>query len=118
MRKDVGQIYKHGQYQHSTLSLKTPVSSSPESQTSSGIELPTTSILSVTDKHQNNYVLYSQIPIKNNATITNNDNIHSCETPKLKHFIIATILTNNHHSQSIASRSSSRINFNTSMILP
>ena len=31
--KDTGQIYKHGQSQLSTLSLMTPVSSSPEPQT-------------------------------------------------------------------------------------
>ena len=50
MEKDIGNIYKHGQSQLSTLSLKTPVSSSSEPQTSSAIELTTTSVPSVTEK--------------------------------------------------------------------
>ena len=81
MGKGIGRIYKHSQSQLSTLSLKTPVSSSYYSQTSSSIELTTTYVTSVTDKHQNNYVLYSQNTIHNDATITNNDDIQSCETP-------------------------------------
>ena len=40
------------------------------------------SVPSMTDKHQNNYVLYSQNTIQNDATITNNDGIQSFETEK------------------------------------
>ena len=50
MGKYIGQIYKHSQSQLSTLSLKTPVSSSSEPQTSSAIELTTTSIPSIPEK--------------------------------------------------------------------
>ena len=82
MGKYIGQIYKHGQYQLSTLPLKASVSSSSEPQTSSDIELTTTSVLSETEKYQNNYVLYSQNTIQNDATITTNDKIQSFETPK------------------------------------
>ena len=118
MGKDIGRIYKHSQYQLSTSSLKAPVSSSSEPQTSSAIELTTTSVPSATDKHQNNYVLYSQNTIQNDATITNNDDIQSCETAKKQNYSIPTISTPNHHSQRIASTSSSRLNFNTPTILP
>ena len=82
MGKYIGRIYKHSQSQLSTLSLKTPVSSSSEPQTSSAIELTTTSVPFVIDKHQNNYVLYSQNTIQNDATIANNEDIQSCETPE------------------------------------
>ena len=81
MGKDIGKIYKHSQYELSTLSLKTPVSSPSEHQTSPAIELTTKSIPSVTDTHQNNF-LYSQNTIHNYATITNNDDMQSCETAK------------------------------------
>ena len=54
MEKDIGRIYKHGQSQLTTFSLKTPVSSSSESQTSSAIKLTTMSVCSVTEKNQNN----------------------------------------------------------------
>ena len=80
MGKDIGRIYKHSQYQLSTISLNRSVSSSSEHQTSSAIELTTMSLPSVADKHQKNYVLYSQNTIQNDATITKNDNIQSCET--------------------------------------
>ena len=56
MGKDIGLIYKHSQYQLSTLSLKAPVSSSSEPQTYSAIELTTTSVPSAIDKLQNNSV--------------------------------------------------------------
>ena len=46
-----GTIY---QYQLSTLSLKAPVSSSSEPQTSSDIKLTTTYVPFAIDKHQNN----------------------------------------------------------------
>ena len=82
MGKGIGRIYKHSQYQLSTSSLKALVRSSSESQTSSAIEITTASVPSARDKHQNNSVLYSQNNIKNDATITNNDNIQSCNTAK------------------------------------
>ena len=84
MGKYFGRIYKHSQSQLSTLSLNLPVSSSSESQASSAIKIKTTSAPSARDKHQNNYVLYSQNTIQNDATITNNDYIKSCETQKIK----------------------------------
>ena len=76
MVKDIGKFYNHSQYQLSTSSLKAPVSLSSEPQTSSVIELTTTSVPSAKYKHQNNSVLYSQNIIQNDTTITNNDNIH------------------------------------------
>ena len=82
MGKDIGQIYKHSQSQISTFSLKTPVSSFSDPQTSSAIELTTTYVPSVTYKNQNNSVLYSQNTIQNDSTVTKNDNIQSCETAK------------------------------------
>ena len=75
MGKDIGQIYKHSQSQISTSSLKAPVSSSSDIQTSSAIKLTTTPVPSVTDKNQNNSVLYSQNAIQNDANITNNEDI-------------------------------------------
>ena len=118
MGKDIGRIYKHSQYQLLTSSLKAPVSSYSDSQTYSAIELTTTSFPSATDKHQNNYVLYSQNTIQNDATITNSYDIKSCETPKEQNYIISTISTPNYRSQRIASTSPSRLNFNTPTILP
>ena len=117
MGKDIGRIYKHSQSQFSTLSLKTPVSSSQSSQTSSAIEWTTTYFPSAKDKHQNNTGLYSQNTVQNDATITINDKIQSSETPKTN-YKISNIATPNHHSQHIASTSSSRLNTNTPTILP
>ena len=54
MKKEMGQNYKHSQYQISTSSMKEPVISSSETQISSAIKLTTTYIPSETDKHQNN----------------------------------------------------------------
>ena len=71
----------------------------------------------VTDKNQNNCVLYSQNTIQNDATITNNDNIQSCETAK-KNYIIPIISTPNHHTQRISTTSSSILNLNMPTILP
>ena len=82
MGKDIGRIYKYIQSQLSTLSLKAPVSSSPDPQTSPAIELTTTSVPSVKNKNQNNSVLFSQNTIQNDASITNNDDMQSCETAK------------------------------------
>ena len=118
MGKYTGKIYKHSQYQISTLSLKIPVSLSSEPQTSSAIELTTAYVPSTTDKHQNNSVLYSQNTIQNDATITNNDYIQSFETPRRKTYSISTISTPNHHSQRIAYTYSSRLNLNTPTIFP
>ena len=69
MGKDIGQIYKLSQSQLSTSSLKAPVSSSSDPQTSSAIKLTTTCVPSATDKNQNNFVLYSQNTIQNDAII-------------------------------------------------
>ena len=98
MGKDIGRFYKYGQYQISTSSLKAPVSSSSDPQTSSAIELTTTSVPSVRDKNQNNSVLYYQYTIHNVTSITNNDNIQSYEIEdKNKCYSISTISTPNHH---------------------
>ena len=118
MVKDMGLIYKHSQYQLSTLSLKTSVSSSPKPQKSPAIEFTTKPAPYVTEKHQNNYILCSQNTIQNDSTITNNDDIQSCETPRKQHYIIPIISTPNNNSQYIASTYSSRLNFNTPTILP
>ena len=80
MGKEIGLIYKHSQSQLSTSSIKAPVSLSSEPQTFSAIKLTTTSVPSITEKHQKNYVLCSQNNTQNDATITNNDDIQSCET--------------------------------------
>ena len=50
MGKDIGRIYKHGQSQFSTLSIKAHVISFLASQTSSSIELTITSVPYVMDK--------------------------------------------------------------------
>ena len=105
MRKYNGKIYKHSQYQLSFFSLKKPVSSSSEPQISSAIELTTTYVPSARDKHQNNYVLYSQNTIQNDATIKNNDDIQSCDTQEEQNYSISTISAPNHHSQRIVSTS-------------
>ena len=68
MGKDMGKIYKHGQYQISTSLLKATVSLSSEPQTSSAIKLTETSVPSAIDKHENNYVLYCHNIIQNDAT--------------------------------------------------
>ena len=57
MGKDMGQIYKHSKSQLSTLPFKAPARSSSAYQTSSSIELTTTSVPSVRVKKQNNFVL-------------------------------------------------------------
>ena len=116
MGKDIGKIYKHGQSQLSNPSLKSPVSSSSDPQTSSAIELTTTHVPSVIDKNQNNLFLYYQNTIHNDATITNNDDIKSCETET--NHSIPTISIPNHHSQRIATTSSSILNLHIPRILP
>ena len=52
------------------------------------------------------------------ATITNNDNIQSCETQKKQNYSIPTTSTPNHHSQCIATTSMSMFNLHKSAILP
>ena len=65
------------------MSLNAPVSSSSEFKTSSDIKLTTTDVPFARDKHQNNSVFNSQNTIQNDETITNNDDIQSCETQKI-----------------------------------
>ena len=117
MEKSIRNFYKYGQSQLSTLSLKAPVISSSYPQTSSAIELTTKSFPSITDKHQNNYVLCSQNTIQNDATITENDKLHSCDTARKQSYSILTISTPNHHTQRISTMSSSISNLNTPTIL-
>ena len=62
MGKGMRQIYKHSQYQLSTLSIKAPVPSNSASQSSSSIELTITPVPSVVDKKQTNSVLCSKNP--------------------------------------------------------
>ena len=118
MGKVIGRIYKYSESQLSTLSLKASVSSSSDPKTSRAIELTTTSIPSVRDKNQNNYVLYSQNTIQNDASITNNDVIQSYETERKQNHSIPTISTPNHYTQCIATTSTSILNLNTPTILP
>ena len=84
MDKDMGRIYKHSQSQISNPLFMSPVLSYLASQTSSSIELTTTSVPSVTDKKQTNPVLCSEDSIKNYLSITHNDNIQYCETQRKK----------------------------------
>ena len=118
MVKAIRRIYKYSPSQISTLSIKAPDSSSSDTQTSSAIEVTTTSVPSVGDKNQNNSVLYSQNTIHNDVSITNKDDINSCETAKKKSDSIPTISTHNNHSQRIATTSSSLLNLNAPTILP
>ena len=118
MGKDIGRIYKHSQSQFSTLSIKAPVISYSDPQIFSAIKLATTSVPSITEKHQKKSVLCSQNTTHNDATITNNDDIQSCETQKRYFFNITTISTPNHHQQRIYSTSSSTLTSNTPKILP
>ena len=91
MGKDIGRIYIYSQSQLSTLSLKDHVRSSSDPQTSSAIELTTTSVPYVRDKNQNKSGLYSQNTIQNVASIKNNDDVYSCETAIKQHYSIPTI---------------------------
>ena len=117
MGKYIGRIYKHGQSQLSNLSLKVPVCPYLASQASFSIELTRTYVPSVRDKNQNNSVLGSKNSIHNDASITNNDNIQSCE----KYIYIYSIPTNstsNHHAQHISTISTSVLNLHITTILP
>ena len=113
MGKDIGRIYQHSKSQLSTPSFKAPVSSYLASQTSPPIELTTTSIPSVRDKNQNNYVLCSQNTIHNDVRITNNDGIQSCETARKQNYSIPTTSIPNHHAQCISTTSASMLNVHT-----
>ena len=62
MGKDIGQINKHSQSQLSTSSIKAPVSSSSEPQIFSAIELTTSSVPSIIDKHQKNLICVPKTP--------------------------------------------------------
>ena len=75
-RKDIGQVYKHIQSQISTLSIKKPVSLCSEPQQS-------VNVCPFCDR-QTSKQLYLSFPktIQNDATIPNNEDIQSCETPK------------------------------------
>ena len=64
MGKDIEQIYKHSQSQLSTPSIKTPVISYSNSQTSSSIELTITSVSSVIDKNKQILFCVPKIPSK------------------------------------------------------
>ena len=118
MGKDIGQIYKHSQSKISNKSFKAPFSSSYASQTSPVIELKATSIPSVRDKNQNNSVLCSQNTIHNDVSITNNDDIKSCDTEVRKNYSIPTTSTPNYYSQRIDTTSASILNLHTTTILP
>ena len=62
MGKDIVRIYKHGQFQLSTSSLKVTLSSSPDPQKSPAIKLTSSYVPSVTDKNQKNLFLIPKIP--------------------------------------------------------
>ena len=77
MGKDIGKIYKHSQYQLSNPSIKEPVVSSSDSQTSTSIKLTITSVSSDIDKKQTNSILCSQNTTQNDLNITNNEDVKS-----------------------------------------
>ena len=118
MGKDIRKFYKNIQSQLSTPSTKAPVLSSLASQTSSSIELITTSVRSVKDKNQTNSVLCSKNCIQNYLKITNNYNIPSCETQRKQNCSIPTTSTPTHHAQRISDTSVSSLNLHTTTILP
>ena len=62
MGKYIGRIYEYSQSQISTLSLKAPVSSSSDPQTSSAIELTTTYVPSVRNKIKTTMFCFRKIP--------------------------------------------------------
>ena len=95
-------LQKNGQYQLSTTSIKSPVSSSSYYQTSSSIELTITYVSFIIDKNQTNSVLWSKNSIQNDLNITSNYNIQSYETQKRHYYSIPTTSTPNHHTKYIA----------------
>ena len=116
MSKKIGRIYKHIKYQLSNISTKVPVIYYSASQKSQFIELTITSVSSVTDKK--NSVLCSENFIHNDFSITNNDNIQSCETPRKKNYSIKNTSTQNPYAQIIVTMSVSLLNLNTTGKLP
>ena len=110
MSKYIGKFYKHSQSQLSTPSIKEPVILSSNTQTSSAIELTTTSIPSVRDKNQNNSVLCSQNSTQNDLSLTNNEDIQSFERQKKQNYSIPTTPTPNHRAQRIDTTSASMLN--------
>ena len=59
-----------------------------------------------------------QNTIQNDARITNNDDIQSCETSRKQNYSIPTTSTPNHHAQYINTTSASILNLHTHTILP
>ena len=82
--------------------FKAHVRSSSASQISSSIELTITSVPSVREKKENNYVLCSKNSIQNAVSITNNNNIQYCDTARKQNYSIPTTSIPNHHAQRIA----------------
>ena len=117
MGKYIIQIYKYSQSLLSNLSLKTPVSSSSETQTSSYIELTTTSVPSVKENHQKNMFYIPKIPSRMMQQSQKMITYILVRHPKIN-CSIPTISRHNHHSHSITTTSSSILNFNTPMMLP
>ena len=70
------------------------------------------------EKKQNNFVLGSKNSINNDVSITNNDNIKSCDTARKQNYSIPTASTPNHHAQRIATTSASMLDLHQTMILP
>ena len=101
MGKDIDGIYKHSQSQLSTPSIKKPVFPYSASQTSSSINSTRTCVSSIIDKDQTDSVLCSQNTTHNYLNITNNNNIHSCDTPGNQHYRIPTTSTPNCHTKRI-----------------
>ena len=62
--------------------------------------------------------MYYENTIQNDASITSNDGIQSCETERKHNFSIPIVSTPNHHTKRIATTSSSILNVNTPTILP
>ena len=63
-------------------------------------------------------VLCYQNTIQNDVSITNIDDIHSCETARKQKYSIPTTSTPNHHVQRIATITESILDLHTPTILP
>ena len=72
----------------------------------------------VIEKKQNNFVLCSQNSIYNDVSISNNNDIQSCETPIKENYSIPTTSTRNHHAQRIDTIYTSILNLHRTMRLP
>ena len=81
MGKDIGRVYKNSRSQLSIPSIKEPVISYLDSQTSSSTALTITSVYSVIYKEQTDFVLCSQNTIQKYLNITNSHDIQYFETP-------------------------------------